>query len=176
MLRAALFSLVASVLAPVLAVQVPLGSGYRWNDKKQAILGNEDLTDWNLDKLPNPNDTDHLVFETVHSLLQHWPNTRMRNGMRSARLFDFNKTHVLLQVITLYRASSRKVHFCTMVREATSFHRVRSGLLQILNIRIFSAGMDSDSMISNKDVGISRSRPLDPSKSYILTEAVLRRC
>ncbi|KAI6033291.1 hypothetical protein EDC04DRAFT_2212710 [Pisolithus marmoratus] len=38
------------------------------------------LTNWRLDDLPNVNSTGHLIFETVNSLLQHWPNTRMRNG------------------------------------------------------------------------------------------------
>ncbi|KAF8833174.1 hypothetical protein BDN67DRAFT_986195 [Paxillus ammoniavirescens] len=33
-----------------------------------------------MDDIPNPNATGHLVFETVNSLLQRWPNTRMRNG------------------------------------------------------------------------------------------------
>ena len=80
MLRPALFSLTASLLAPVLAVQVPLKSSYPWQDKHSAILSDTDPTEWNLDKSPNPNNTDHLVFETVYSLLQHWPNTRMRNG------------------------------------------------------------------------------------------------
>ena len=36
--------------------------------------------EWDLEVLPNENATGHLVFETVGSLLQHWPNTRMRNG------------------------------------------------------------------------------------------------
>ena len=80
MLRAALFSLTASLLAPVLAVQVPLEFSYPWQDKHSAIFSDTDPTEWNLDKSPNPNNTDHLVFETVYSLLQHWPNTRMRNG------------------------------------------------------------------------------------------------
>ncbi|KAI5986930.1 hypothetical protein EDD15DRAFT_2389799 [Pisolithus albus] len=35
---------------------------------------------WQLDKPPGVNSTGHLIFETVNSLLQHWPNTRMRNG------------------------------------------------------------------------------------------------
>ncbi|KAI5988720.1 hypothetical protein EDD15DRAFT_2172097 [Pisolithus albus] len=38
------------------------------------------LADWGLHDPPNVNSTSHLVFETVSSLLQHWPNTRMRNG------------------------------------------------------------------------------------------------
>ncbi|KAF7328987.1 J domain-containing protein [Mycena venus] len=32
--------------------------------------------DWNLNTLPSPNATGHLVFDTISSLLQHWPNTR----------------------------------------------------------------------------------------------------
>ncbi|KAG8213368.1 hypothetical protein J3R82DRAFT_11859 [Butyriboletus roseoflavus] len=80
MLRATLFSLIATVL-PTLAAQVPLGSGHHWQaEHYPAILRDDDIAEWSLDKLPNPDATDHLVFETVHSLLQHWPNTRMRNG------------------------------------------------------------------------------------------------
>ncbi|KAJ7916546.1 hypothetical protein B0H13DRAFT_1609262 [Mycena leptocephala] len=36
--------------------------------------------DWNLNTLPNPNATGHLVFDTVSSLLQNWPNTRYYSG------------------------------------------------------------------------------------------------
>lgn len=35
---------------------------------------------WNLDEYPPENATGHLIFDTVSSLLQHWPNTRYRNG------------------------------------------------------------------------------------------------
>ena len=166
MLRAALLSLVAPVLVAALAAQVPLGlTGYHRQDEHNE--------DWNLDILPNPNATDHLVFETVHSLLQHWPNTRMRNGKRSVPCLASPRTHVL-QAITSYQEVFRLEHFSTMGRRATSYHRVRNGLLQILNIRISSAGIETDAVVSSKDVGISRSRPLDHSKSYISMEAVLR--
>ncbi|KAH0832967.1 hypothetical protein J3R83DRAFT_11944 [Lanmaoa asiatica] len=80
MLRVTLFgvfSLVATALVPTLAVQVPLASS-RWRDEE-----------WNLGRFPDPNATDHLVFETVYSLLQHWPNTRMRNGKGSTCLSGF---------------------------------------------------------------------------------------
>ncbi|KAF9244467.1 hypothetical protein BU15DRAFT_31210, partial [Melanogaster broomeanus] len=40
----------------------------------------DDHANWSLGELPNPNATGHLVFETVNSLLQEWPNTRLRNG------------------------------------------------------------------------------------------------
>ena len=86
MLRVALLGLLAPVLVPALAAQVPWGTGWHRQDEWH-YLGYED---WSLDTLPNPNITDHLVFETVHSLLQHWPNTRMRNGKRSVRLSGFS--------------------------------------------------------------------------------------
>ena len=89
MLRAALLSLVASVLVPALAIQVPLESSPRWRDRRPTILSDDDPTEWNLDEIPNPNATDHLVFETVYSLLQHWPNIRIRNGKPVARLYGF---------------------------------------------------------------------------------------
>jgi hypothetical protein len=87
MLRGALLRLIAPVLIPTLAAQVPLGFA-NWHRQDE---------DWSPDTLPNPNATDHLVFETVHSLLQHWPNTRMRNGKPFVRLSGtFPRTHVLL--------------------------------------------------------------------------------
>ena len=90
MLSAAFLPLAACVLVPALALQLPVGSSHPWEDKNQVIFGAtvEDPTEWGLDNPPNPNDTDHLVFETVHSLLQHWPNTRIRNGKRRLCLFD----------------------------------------------------------------------------------------
>ncbi|KAJ7176459.1 hypothetical protein C8R46DRAFT_889407 [Mycena filopes] len=39
-----------------------------------------DTDPWDLNVGPNLNATGHLVFDTVSSLLQHWPNTRYRNG------------------------------------------------------------------------------------------------
>ena len=81
MLRISLFGLkLTSILS--LAAQVPLklGSDLLWQETGKGILVEEGRTEWNLHTLPLPNDTDHLIFETVYSLLQRWPNTRMRNG------------------------------------------------------------------------------------------------
>ncbi|TFK68719.1 hypothetical protein BDN72DRAFT_888457 [Pluteus cervinus] len=39
-----------------------------------------DVGRWNLSVGPSVDSTSHLVFDTVASLLQHWPNTRYRNG------------------------------------------------------------------------------------------------
>ena len=88
MLRTALLGLVAPILIPALAAQVPLGFADCHREDGRHCL---DYEDWGLDtQLPNSDATDNLVFETVHSLLQHWPNTRMRNGRRSVRLSGFS--------------------------------------------------------------------------------------
>ena len=35
---------------------------------------------WDLFEKPSQDSTSHLIFDTVNSLLQHWTNTRYRNG------------------------------------------------------------------------------------------------
>ena len=49
---------------------------------EQAVLTKPQVSkeDWDLTKEPAKNLTDNLVFDTVGSFLQHWPNTRYRNG------------------------------------------------------------------------------------------------
>ncbi|KAF9223839.1 hypothetical protein BS17DRAFT_121483 [Gyrodon lividus] len=79
MLRGAFRCWVATLIAQhIQAAQVPLGFSH--SDWQPAAVVDERLANWSLDNLPSPNATGHLVFETVKSLLQHWPNTRMRNG------------------------------------------------------------------------------------------------
>jgi hypothetical protein len=51
---------------------------------------------WDLYALPNGNETWNLIFDSVNSLLQHWPNTRYRNG-------EFERTFLL--VLGPYRTS-----------------------------------------------------------------------
>ncbi|KAG8213367.1 hypothetical protein J3R82DRAFT_11858 [Butyriboletus roseoflavus] len=140
MLRATLLGLVATVLVPTVAVQVPLGSSHRWQDEHHSatILGDEDITEWSLDKIPNPTSTDHLVFETVYLLLQHWPNTRMRNAS--------------------YREAFRKVHFSTK-----EFPPGPEWVATDPEHFYSSAGMGS--IIPSKDAGTSHSLPRDLSKS-----------
>ncbi|KAF8452504.1 hypothetical protein L210DRAFT_3518810 [Boletus edulis BED1] len=78
MLRFTFWCLLTVFLVCVFATQVSFHSSHvEW---QPGALGDNDLEDWSLDTSPHPNSTDHLVFETVHSLLQRWPNTRMRNG------------------------------------------------------------------------------------------------
>lgn len=84
---------VVCFVLPSLAAQVPLGLSL--DGKPSLELGTStttqaynsldsddslDLSSWRLDEPPPANETGHFVFETVNSLLQHWPNTRYRNG------------------------------------------------------------------------------------------------
>ncbi|KAJ6514570.1 hypothetical protein DFH09DRAFT_1196730 [Mycena vulgaris] len=59
------------LLLPVVTVTNAVQS-----QKPLANLADE----WNLDAQPNPNSTGYLVFDTVSSLLQHWPSTRYHSG------------------------------------------------------------------------------------------------
>ncbi|KAG1779228.1 hypothetical protein EV702DRAFT_127389 [Suillus placidus] len=45
-----------------------------------AYSVNSNIEQWRFDECPPENATGNLIFDTVHSLLQHWPNTRYRNG------------------------------------------------------------------------------------------------
>ncbi|KAF9007434.1 hypothetical protein BDQ17DRAFT_1422810 [Cyathus striatus] len=57
--------------------QVPL----KHNDHEDEYLSLESDTDlWNLHEALFENSTSHLIFDTINSLLQHWTNTRYRNG------------------------------------------------------------------------------------------------
>lgn len=49
---------------------------------EQAVLSEAPASkdDWDLAREPPKNATHNLVFDTVGSFLQHWPNTRYRNG------------------------------------------------------------------------------------------------
>ncbi|KAJ7074538.1 hypothetical protein C8F01DRAFT_1242771 [Mycena amicta] len=46
----------------------------------QTPLLAELTENWNLNTPPSPNATGNLVFNTISSLLQHWPNTRYHSG------------------------------------------------------------------------------------------------
>ena len=92
-----LSTLVACFALQALAAQVPLGlppestqslefgraskiTGSYISDTNPIDTSDFDLSLWDFDKPPSANATGHFVFETVNSLLQHWPNTRYRNG------------------------------------------------------------------------------------------------
>ncbi|KAG2093518.1 uncharacterized protein F5147DRAFT_779321 [Suillus discolor] len=50
------------------------------NDKPHSDSFGSKTEQWRFDEGPAENATANLIFDTVHSFLQHWPNTRYRNG------------------------------------------------------------------------------------------------
>lgn len=36
--------------------------------------------EWKWDAKPDPDETGNYIFHSLHSLVQHWPHTRYRNG------------------------------------------------------------------------------------------------
>ncbi|KAG2367003.1 hypothetical protein BDR07DRAFT_1273104 [Suillus spraguei] len=50
------------------------------NDKPHSYIYDSSSEKWRFDEGPPDNATGNLIFDSVHSLLQHWPNTRYRNG------------------------------------------------------------------------------------------------
>ncbi|KDR78591.1 hypothetical protein GALMADRAFT_244036 [Galerina marginata CBS 339.88] len=48
--------------------------------KSSAFFGTPSLSQWDLTEEPSINSTSQLIFSTASSFLQHWPNTRYRNG------------------------------------------------------------------------------------------------
>ncbi|KAJ7248220.1 hypothetical protein B0H12DRAFT_722676 [Mycena haematopus] len=67
----------ANLAGVVLALLTPLYTGA---SQVPFHVASAEEDSWNLDVSPNINATGHLIFDTVSSLLQHWPNTRYRNG------------------------------------------------------------------------------------------------
>ncbi|KAJ7752960.1 hypothetical protein B0H16DRAFT_1836105 [Mycena metata] len=79
-------TILSAVLASALcsrAAQIPFfaaDSGLLADCSSQCSSPATKNDSWNLNVKPSVNTTGHLVFDTVSSLLQHWPNTRYRNG------------------------------------------------------------------------------------------------
>jgi len=88
-MRKAVIWLVFLAVERVLTAQIPLS--YREDsqhlDFYHSHLGDHHVQ-WDLDEPPAVNATGNLVFETANSLLQHWANTRYRNGRLQQRLND----------------------------------------------------------------------------------------
>ena len=67
----------------------------------------------------------------------------------------FNRKHVLLQVILLYRELFQKGHISTMAQTIRNCHWVQTGSQWILSFRISFAGrFGKPRMILNKTAGI----------------------
>ncbi|KAJ6579209.1 hypothetical protein DFH09DRAFT_1147796 [Mycena vulgaris] len=66
-----------------LAISLPSALGATQQVAFQPIAAENPVLEssWNdLNARPDANTTGHLIFDTVNSLLQHWPNMRYRNG------------------------------------------------------------------------------------------------
>lgn len=72
-MRLSLLALLATCVAH--AIQIPFRSPLE--------LAKFEHKEWDLNEIPDPDSTGHLIFDTAASLLQHWPNTRYRNGVGS---------------------------------------------------------------------------------------------
>ncbi|KAJ3571978.1 hypothetical protein NP233_g3386 [Leucocoprinus birnbaumii] len=68
---------------PISRVNLPLWEGRPSQSPlvlSEGLQHTEPDSPWDLDRQPSPNSTGHLIFHSVASLLQHWPNTLHRNG------------------------------------------------------------------------------------------------
>jgi hypothetical protein len=81
----AVLSLASAALAlhadqfPIIAVGESDGRPLYLNpDHAHGVSSNSEQ--WKFDENPPGNATGNLIFDTVHSLLHYWPNTRYRNG------------------------------------------------------------------------------------------------
>jgi hypothetical protein len=128
----------------------------------------DSVDDWNLNALPNPNATDHLVFDTVSSLLQHWPNTRYHSGLCTSIESEF-RCNCCLKVILLSLAQFQQARCCTMAGTTPMFQPSVNGSRPTVNLRGSSASIE-------KTLGSSLLSRLARCACYILTEVAQRRC
>ncbi|KAF7363139.1 hypothetical protein MVEN_00666400 [Mycena venus] len=76
-----MFLVCSAVVVVAVLIVLPLASPPRQIPLQRVSPDSESLIrDWNLETTPDTNWAGHLIFDTVSSLLQHWPNTRYRNG------------------------------------------------------------------------------------------------
>ena len=72
------------LLLATVSLTLPSGApNHENNEPYQAAFRidgtpDENFLEW--ERPPNPNDTHHLIFNSVSGLLQRWPNTFRRNG------------------------------------------------------------------------------------------------
>lgn len=86
----------------------PLGSSAP--SLENAIVFGTGEQQWDVNVSPAKTITGHLIFQSVSSLLQHWPNTRYRNGLSMTRPSHFE---LFLCVFLLTRSLKCRSHNCT---------------------------------------------------------------
>jgi len=114
----------------VLATAIPYGDPHA-----QSRMGSnaDSGVSWNLAKGPGINSTSNLVFETVNSLLQHWPNTRYRNGkfnfVAVMRVLPKSFPKLFKVIHWLWQRSREERYFIMLVPQNPSYPKVRNGPL-----------------------------------------------
>ncbi|KAJ7198832.1 hypothetical protein GGX14DRAFT_469051 [Mycena pura] len=123
----------------------------------------EEISSWDLSVPPNVNATENLVFDTVSAFLQHWPNTRYRNGhnlvpgiVPVGTLLYHGRTNSNLPD-TLDWVATDPEHsylFCRRSSEASCWHLtlVVSRPLQILYFDGSSAAKMNDGPMDSQDI------------------------
>lgn len=73
--------LVLPAVGSVYAAQIPFHLKAALQKEAELPLPVDEFsTKWDFNVKPSVNSTSHLIFDTVSAFLQHWPNTRYRNG------------------------------------------------------------------------------------------------
>lgn len=73
--------LVLPAVGSVYAAQIPFHLKAALQKGAELPLPVDEFsTKWDFNVKPSVNSTSHLIFDTVSAFLQHWPNTRYRNG------------------------------------------------------------------------------------------------
>lgn len=158
--------------APVKGRLLSLNEPCYATDLSLAGNNHDALADWQLDKPPGVDSTGHLIFETVNSLLQHWPNTRMRNGgvslRHSSSVTSLTRVHDERQVTTSCQGQSLQGHSYTVGHGAPASLVGPAGQRPTQSTRFYSVGRWSKRM----DVGTLPSCRRGPSKLCISMAAV----
>ena len=90
---------------------------YRVAEDPRLSDSSNDTEHWKLSEKPNLNDTtSNFIFETVNSLLQHWPNTRYRNG----EVFTSKHCHLLLILPTGHTLAPATIPTGTLLYHGTT--------------------------------------------------------
>jgi hypothetical protein len=93
----------------------PLQATFRSQPKRPAP---ESHREWN--SPPNPNATDHIIFNSVNSLLQRWPNALRRNGA-SCFMRHFRPRR-LLSHVKLLRTPGHSIVPATIPKGTILYH------------------------------------------------------
>ena len=122
--------------------------------------------DWDIETGAKTDSTAQFIFDNVAALLQHWPNTRYRNGKLSARQCISHLWNRFPKAIPSFQGLSQPERISTMDDPMNTYRRSRNGLRLTQNILCYFVILLA---------GISLCRPSDLSKCSILMVAARRK-